>query len=100
MQAAVSRSGGSKGDAMGSAVLGEAISAIRDWSVVSKKEPGDARAANLFGSLVFNDGAASLDIFPVTGGQIDALGANAAYSLASGSVREFHGKTATDWRSK
>jgi glutamine synthetase len=40
---------------MGSAVLGEAISAIRDWSVVSKKEPGDARAANLFGSLVFND---------------------------------------------
>ena len=40
---------------MGSAVLGEAISAIRDWSVVNKKEPGDARAANLFGSLVFND---------------------------------------------
>jgi glutamine synthetase len=40
---------------MGSAVLGEAISAIRDWSVVTKKEPGDARAANLFGSLVFND---------------------------------------------
>jgi len=40
---------------MGSAVLGEAISAIRDWSVVNKKEPGDTRAANLFGSLVFND---------------------------------------------
>jgi glutamine synthetase len=40
---------------MGSAVLGEAIGAIRDWSVVNKKEPGDARAANLFGSLVFND---------------------------------------------
>jgi glutamine synthetase len=40
---------------MGSAVLGEAIGAIRDWSVVNKKEPGDTRAANLFGSLVFND---------------------------------------------
>src|SRR5688572_13653660 len=40
---------------MGSAVLGEAIGAIRDWSVVNKKEPGDAGAANVFGSLVFND---------------------------------------------
>jgi glutamine synthetase len=41
---------------MGSAVLGDAIGAIRDWSVVTKKEPaGDTRAANLFGSLVFND---------------------------------------------
>src|SRR5574339_740475 len=50
-----SGSGGLKGDAMGSAVLGEAIGAIRDWSVVNKREPGDTRAANLFGSLVFND---------------------------------------------
>ncbi len=40
---------------MGSAVLGEAIGAIRDWSVVNKKEPGDSRAANLYGSLVFNE---------------------------------------------
>jgi glutamine synthetase len=39
---------------MGSAVLGAAISAIRDWSVTSavKTEP---RAAAAFGSLVFND---------------------------------------------
>jgi glutamine synthetase len=43
-----------KGDAMGSAVLGEAISAIRDWSVT--KEAGSAgNASETFGSLVFGD---------------------------------------------
>ena len=40
---------------MGSAVLGEAISAIRDWSVAKDKEPTPARAGEAFGSLVFND---------------------------------------------
>src|SRR5438477_763289 len=40
---------------MGSAVLGEAISAIRDWSVTEAKEPRFARATETFGSLVFND---------------------------------------------
>ncbi len=44
-----------KGDAMGSAVLGEAISAIRDWSVTKGKEPVAGRASESFGSLVFND---------------------------------------------
>src|SRR5438128_267495 len=40
---------------MGSAVLGEAISAIRDWSVTEAKEPRAPRATETFGSLVFND---------------------------------------------
>jgi glutamine synthetase len=40
---------------MGSAVLGEAISAIRDWSVATEKEPATGRAGEAFGSLVFND---------------------------------------------
>jgi glutamine synthetase len=40
---------------MGSAILGEAISAIRDWSVTEAKEPRGARATEAFGSLVFND---------------------------------------------
>ncbi len=44
-----------KGADMGSAVLGEAISAIRDWSVADGKERRDARATGNFGSLVFND---------------------------------------------
>jgi len=39
---------------MGSAVLGEAISAIRDWSVAETKETRGARET-AFGSLVFND---------------------------------------------
>src|SRR5436305_1903633 len=40
---------------MGSRVLGEAISSIRDWSVTEAKEPRAARVAEAFGSLVFND---------------------------------------------
>jgi glutamine synthetase len=40
---------------MGSAVLGEAISAIRDWSVTEGKEKRDTRPTDTFGSLVFND---------------------------------------------
>jgi glutamine synthetase len=40
---------------MGSAVLGEAISAIRDWSVTEAKEPRAPRATDAFGSLVFTD---------------------------------------------
>jgi glutamine synthetase len=44
-----------EGDNMGSAVLSEAISAIRDWSVTDGKEKRDAKAAANFGSLVFND---------------------------------------------
>jgi len=39
---------------MGS-VLGEAISAIRDWSVTAARDARGPRAAETFGSLVFND---------------------------------------------
>src|SRR5216683_1922785 len=47
--------GSQGGDVMGSAVLGEAISAIRDWSVTEAKEPRSPRPTEGFGSLVFND---------------------------------------------
>ena len=40
---------------MGSAVLGEAISAIRDWSATQHKASARLKAADTFGSLVFND---------------------------------------------
>src|SRR4026209_1499282 len=40
---------------MGSSVLGEAISSIRDWSVTEAKEPRGPRATEAFGSLVFHD---------------------------------------------
>ena len=43
---------------MGSALLGEAISAIRDWSVTDgSKEKRDPKPNGEFGSLVFNDAA-------------------------------------------
>src|SRR5262245_53189781 len=45
-----------RGRGMGSAILGEAISAIRDWSVTeAKEEARGPRATESFGSLVFND---------------------------------------------
>ena len=37
---------------MGSAVLGDAISAIRDWSLKTDNEPRVMRPADAFGSLV------------------------------------------------
>ena len=42
---------------MGSAVLGEAIGAIRDWSEKRGKETGASNGKGAFGSLVFNDAA-------------------------------------------
>jgi glutamine synthetase len=40
---------------MGSAVLADAISAIRDWSVTEAKEPRGPRSTDSFGSLAFGD---------------------------------------------
>jgi glutamine synthetase len=40
---------------MGSAVLGKAISAIRDWSISAASTTSGSQAAEVFGSLVFND---------------------------------------------
>jgi glutamine synthetase len=42
---------------MSSAVLGQAITAIRAWSVTEAKQPGGSHAGETFGSLVFNDQA-------------------------------------------
>jgi hypothetical protein len=50
--------------------------------------------------VVYNETANAVDIFPVTGGSIDALGVNTAYSLAGGASREFWAKSATVWLSK
>ena len=40
---------------MGSAVLGEAISAIREWSIAKGEAASGGSATEGFGSLVFND---------------------------------------------
>ena len=39
--------------------------------------------------VVFNKGASSLNVFPATGGIINALSANAAYALAATKSAEF-----------
>src|ERR1700724_900885 len=43
------------GEIMGSRALGDAIGAIRDWSVTEAKEPRGPRATQLFGVNVFSD---------------------------------------------
>jgi hypothetical protein len=50
--------------------------------------------------VVFNQGANAADVFPASGGQIDALGTNTAYSIAAGGSREFYAQTTTQWYSR
>jgi hypothetical protein len=48
--------------------------------------------------LIRNSAATTaLKIYPATGGQINALGANAAFSLAAGSTTELMATTTTQW---
>lgn len=48
---------------------------------------------------VSNAGANSMNIFPAVGGQINALGANAAFALAAGKTAFFTAYNATQWHS-
>ncbi len=50
--------------------------------------------------LVVNQGANACAVFPATGGNIDGIGLNLAYSLAAGASREFWGQSTTLWTSK
>lgn len=47
---------------------------------------------------VVNNGAKAAAVFPASGHTIDALSANTAYRLESGSVQRFLGVSATAWR--
>lgn len=51
-------------------------------------------------AVVFNTGASAVDVFPASGGAIDAGSTDAAYSLSAGASREFWGVSATAWRSR
>lgn len=44
-----------------------------------------------------SDASDSLNIYPETGGQINALGANAAYALSAGSTVQLFATTTTQW---
>ena len=54
-------------------------------------------AANLIIEVINTVRTASLPVFPATGGQINALGANAAYTIKPGQRATFIGKSATLW---
>jgi len=44
-----------------------------------------------------SDSADTLSIYPATGGTINALGTNTAFTLAAGSTTELMATTATQW---
>lgn len=50
-------------------------------------------------ALVVNGGANALLVYPATGGQIDALGANVAFSVGAGKAALFVPVSATQWYS-
>ena len=54
-------------------------------------------AANLVIDVINTVRTASLNVYPATGGQINALGANAVYVLKPGQRATFIGKSATLW---
>lgn len=88
--------GGGQGSAQ--AVTGEVVYVtVCATNLDSVKLPTAALGAHC---VIFNLGAASCDVFPVSGSTIDALAANAAYNIAAGGSREFWGQSATQWRSK
>ncbi len=49
--------------------------------------------------VVFNQGAATCDVFPITGSNMDGA-LNTAYNIAAGASREFYGRSATEWFSR
>ncbi len=49
--------------------------------------------------VVFNNGAATCDVFPISGSKIDG-GLDTAYNIAAGASREFWGRSATEWYSR
>jgi len=49
--------------------------------------------------VIVNKGANSVNIYPATGGSIDALAANASIALTVGGVMEFNASSTTQWYS-
>jgi hypothetical protein len=50
-------------------------------------------------TTIINNGANAVNVFPATGGQINALGSNAAYSLAAGAGVVLIAQSTTGWSS-
>lgn len=82
---------------------GDALGLTRGWSEVTTTPVNSGVVIPALGiglaSTVFNEGANALKIYPPVGGQIDALGVNAPYLLATTKMQSLFQLTATQWRS-
>ena len=96
ISAAVSAAGSTQGTATA------LVSNINNVTVVAAAADGVRLPTAVAGMRILvrnTDAADTLKIYPATGGQINALGANAAYSLTAGSTIELMATTATQWYS-
>ena len=94
ISAAVSAAGATQGTATA------LVSNINNVTVVAAAADGVRLPTAVAGMRILvrnTDAADILKIYPATGGQINALGANAAYSLVIGTTIELFASTATQW---
>ena len=94
ISAAVSAAGATQGTATG------LVSNINNVTVVAAAADGVRLPTAVAGMRILvrnSDALDTLKIYPATGGQINALGANAAYSLVAGLTIELMATTATQW---
>jgi hypothetical protein len=94
ISAAVSAAGTTQGTATG------LVSNINNVTVVTAAAAGVRLPTAVAGMRILvrnSDSADTLSIYPATGGTINALAANAAFTLAAGSAIELMATTATQW---
>ncbi len=76
------------------------VSNINNVTVVTTAAAGVILPTAVAGMRILvrnSDSADTLSIYPATGGTINALSANAAFTLAAGSTTELMATTATQW---
>jgi len=94
ISAAVSAAGTTQGTATG------LVSNINNVTVVTAAAAGVRLPTAVAGMRILvrnSDSADTLSIYPATGGTINALAANAAFTLAAGSTIELMATTTTQW---
>lgn len=94
ISAAVSAAGTAQGTATA------LVSNINNVTVVTAAAAGVRLPTAVAGMRILirnSDSADTLNIYPATGGTINALSANAAFTLAAGSTTELMATTATQW---
>lgn len=94
ISAAVSAAGTAQGTATA------LVSNINNVTVVTAAAAGVRLPTAVAGMRILirnSDSADTLNIYPATGGTINALGANAAFTLTAGSTTELMATTATQW---